>query len=199
MRIELAERRVRLVGGPSPLCDRLHEALREQGAELEPHRPGMDMEEGPLDLLVCISNSEMGAQKLAARIQALVPRLARRGGRIVNVVSASGLVPMRGAGRMSALAAGVIALTRVLAMDLAEQGIMVNALAVGPLAESDYVSAKYAARGASQVSHTALGRPVTLDEVAAGLLFLADPTNSYMTGQVLTVDAGWTAGYVRDF
>lgn len=42
-------------------------------------------------------------------------------------------------------------------------------------------------------------RPGTTDEIAVAALFLADPENSYMTGHVLVVAGGWTAGYARDF
>jgi NAD(P)-dependent dehydrogenase (short-subunit alcohol dehydrogenase family) len=49
------------------------------------------------------------------------------------------------------------------------------------------------------LEHVALGRPGTVDEIAVGALFLADPENSYMTGHILTIDGGWTAGYSRDF
>jgi NAD(P)-dependent dehydrogenase (short-subunit alcohol dehydrogenase family) len=49
------------------------------------------------------------------------------------------------------------------------------------------------------LDHVALGRPATTDEFAVAALFLADPENTYMTGHMLTVDGGWTAGYTRDF
>ena len=49
------------------------------------------------------------------------------------------------------------------------------------------------------LDHVPLGRPATVDEIAVSALFLADPENSYMTGHILTVDGGWTAGYARDF
>jgi NAD(P)-dependent dehydrogenase (short-subunit alcohol dehydrogenase family) len=49
------------------------------------------------------------------------------------------------------------------------------------------------------LDHVPLGRPATVDEIAVGCLFLADPENSYMNGHILTIDGGWTAGYSRDF
>ena len=49
------------------------------------------------------------------------------------------------------------------------------------------------------LDHVPLGRPATTDEIAIAALFLADPENSYITGHILTVDGGWTAGDTRDF
>jgi 3-oxoacyl-[acyl-carrier protein] reductase len=49
------------------------------------------------------------------------------------------------------------------------------------------------------MSHIPLGRPATTQEIANAVLFLAAPESSYITGHVLTVDGGWTAGFSRDF
>jgi NAD(P)-dependent dehydrogenase (short-subunit alcohol dehydrogenase family) len=49
------------------------------------------------------------------------------------------------------------------------------------------------------LSHVPLGRPGTCAEIASTALFLAAPESGYITGQVLCVDGGWTAGYTRDF
>jgi len=49
------------------------------------------------------------------------------------------------------------------------------------------------------MTHIPLGRPGTAQEMANAVLFLAAPDSSYITGHVLTVDGGWTAGFSRDF
>ena len=54
-------------------------------------------------------------------------------------------------------------------------------------------------RTASTAAWAPLGLPGEVDEIAVAAQFLADPENTYMTGHVLVVDGGWTAGYARDF
>ena len=109
----------------------------------------------------------------------------RRGSaRIIHVISAAGLVPLRGAAALSAQQAALASLTRALAMELAP-GTLVNAVAVGC--------------DPRMVSHTALRRAGSPEEIARATLFLADPANTYTTGHVMAVDGGWSIGYARDF
>ena len=49
------------------------------------------------------------------------------------------------------------------------------------------------------LDHIPMGRPGEVEEIAPAALFLADPDNTYVTGHILVVDGGWTAGYVRNF
>ena len=49
------------------------------------------------------------------------------------------------------------------------------------------------------LSHVPLGRPGAVEDIAHAALFLSAPESSYITGQILSVDGGWTAGYMRDF
>lgn len=111
--------------------------------------------------------------------------------RVINVISAAGVVPVRDAARFSAHHAGLASLTRALAMEVAPE-ILVNALAVGALAGDPPVGERF-------VSHSPLKRAAAATEIANAALFLADPMNSYTTGHVMNVDGGWSIGYARDF
>ncbi len=121
-------------------------------------------------------------------------RMAERGrGRIVFLLSALGAVPMRRHADYSACMAGMVATMRALAMQWGPQ-VLVNAVGVGLVQEGDLV-----AGDARMLSHIPLARPGSAMDAANAALFLCDPLNSYMTGQMLVVDGGWTAGYGRDF
>ena len=130
---------------------------------------------------------------------------ARGSGRIINIASIVGLVPMRLQCAFVAAKAGVVNLTRAMALELGPHGILVNGVAPGSTLTEGTRQLFYGEDGSfrSQVQrmldHVPLGRPAEPAEIAVAVLFLADPENSYMNGHMLTVDGGWTAGYARDF
>ncbi|MFI6931799.1 SDR family NAD(P)-dependent oxidoreductase [Streptomyces sp. NPDC050287] len=130
-----------------------------------------------------------------ARLTAEAP--GDRGGRsIVNVSSILGLVtaaPLGGAS-YSASKAGLIGLTRELAGQWGGSGIRVNALAPGWFRTEMTAGLFGDARSSRWVErNTLLGRGGDGHELDGALLFLASNASSYCTGQVLTVDGGWTA------
>jgi NAD(P)-dependent dehydrogenase (short-subunit alcohol dehydrogenase family) len=127
---------------------------------------------------------------------AAVPMIAAGSGSIVNISSILGLVaawPIPDASYSSSKGA-LISLTRDLACQWAQHGVRVNALAPGffpsessaPMAE-DEGSQRYLRTGCPM---RRMGRP---DELDGAVLFLASGASTYMTGQVLTIDGGWTA------
>ena len=135
--------------------------------------------------------------------RALQPMLASgRGGRVVNIASVVGLAAMRLQSPFVAAKAGIIHLTRSMALELAPKGVIVNAVAPGSIMTEGTRGLFYGetgtfhARTRDFMAHLPLGRPGTVDEIAEAVLFLAAPESRYINGQVLTVDGGWTAGYM---
>jgi NAD(P)-dependent dehydrogenase (short-subunit alcohol dehydrogenase family) len=119
------------------------------------------------------------------------------GGAIVNFSSHSGLLGSSGRAAYAASKGGIIAMTRVMAVELAEQNIRVNAIAPGPIDVPRSRQQHNAERRASWQRAVPLARYGEPDEVAGAALFLASDDASYMTGQTIAVDGGFTAAGLR--
>ncbi len=125
--------------------------------------------------------------------QAVIPHFReRKSGRIINTSSTSAF-GNRGQANYSASKAGVIALTRTLALELARDGVTVNCVAPGPVDTvlMAQVPEKVREKFIARIPLGRLGRP---DEIAAVHAFLASDDAAYITGQTIICDGGLTLG-----
>ena len=133
------------------------------------------------------------------------PMIRQKSGRIINISSVLGLVPARLQCAYVAAKAGVVNLTRAMALELGPHGILVNCVAPGSVLTEGTKQLFYGPGGQfservqTMLAHIPLGRPGTTEEIAQVVLFLAAPESSYINGAVIPVDGGWMAGYIREF
>jgi 3-oxoacyl-[acyl-carrier protein] reductase len=121
--------------------------------------------------------------------RALRPMIRNRYGRVVNIASIVGAVRGNaGQANYAASKAGLVAMTRTVAAEVARRGVTVNAVAPG-LIETDMTEGI----GENLLEHVPARRAGTPDEVAECVRFLASDGAAYVTGACLTVDGGLTA------
>jgi len=182
------------------LTETVHPVLHPGGARLvlvnnaggATSRPALDLTTASFDESLAVNLTATFAMSTAfARSM-----IDGAGGSIINVASMYGLVaaaPIPHAA-YAAAKAGVVGLTRQLGCEWARHGVRVNAIAPGWF-ESDLTSEFLRSdKGAEYVRRNApIGRPGRLDELDGVLLLLASGLSSYITGQTIAVDGGWTA------
>jgi 3-oxoacyl-[acyl-carrier protein] reductase len=120
--------------------------------------------------------------------RALVPMMRARYGRVVNVSSVVGQRANPGQANYAASKAGLIAMTKTVAAEVARRSVTVNAVAPG-LVDTDMTNGL----GDELLKAVPARRAGTPEEVAACVRFLASDEAAYVTGSVLTVDGGMTA------
>jgi 3-oxoacyl-[acyl-carrier protein] reductase len=102
----------------------------------------------------------------------------------------------------TAAKAGVANFTRSHALEVGQYGIRVNGVAPGSILTEGTRAMFYSPENKqrdSMLSHIPLGAPGSTEDIAAAVLFLASDDAKYVTGHILVVDGGWTAGYHRDW
>jgi len=126
--------------------------------------------------------------------QAFLPQLALSRGSIVNVTSMAATMPAPRLGVYSASKAAASVLTELLALELGPRGIRVNAVAPGNTHTESNGTALGPGEEPPAASHIPLRRKGVPDDNANAVAFLASDAASYITGQTLTVDGGFTLG-----
>jgi 3-oxoacyl-[acyl-carrier protein] reductase len=179
-----------------------------ESASIEALVSGTVARHGRIDILV--NNAGIARDQLALRLKrddwdaviatnltaafacaqaVLKPMIRQRSGRIINITSVVGQTGNAGQANYAASKAGLIGLTKALALEVASRSITVNAVAPG-LIDTDMtrgLAAESSAAWADRIPLKRLGAP---DEVAAAVVFLASDEAAYITGQVLAVNGG---------
>ena len=129
---------------------------------------------------------------------ALRPMLEQQSGSIINIASVEGLQGTEGGSSYNASKAGVVMLTKNMAIDYGRAGIRVNAICPGfidtPCSARSWAATTWPGSATSIATTTCSGRFGRPDEIAAAALFLASDDASFVTGVALPVDGGYLAG-----
>lgn len=152
--------------------------------------PIVNMREEDWDLVLGVN---LKGQFLCARAAARRMIEQSNGGRIVNIASTAANNARYAGGAYCAAKAGVVQLTKVLALELGEYGITVNAVGPGFTETPATVesSDEYRTNFLAQVP---AGRSGRTSDIANAVLFLASPSAEYVNGQAIYVDGGYSAG-----
>ena len=129
--------------------------------------------------------------------------IKRRQGAIVNIGSVLGLIPIRLQSAFSAAKAGMLNFTRSHALEAGPHGVRVNGIAPGSVltegTKALFYNEEAKRLSESLISHIPLGRAGDTQDIANAVLYLASDDANYVTGHVLVVDGGWTAGFAREW
>jgi NAD(P)-dependent dehydrogenase (short-subunit alcohol dehydrogenase family) len=183
------------------------------GADVERLMSAVEADLGPIDILVnnagtnirgpveqlseadwdAVVDTNLKGPFLCAR--AVGPAMVRRGwGRIINLGSVLGVIALPGRAPYASSKAGIINLTRVLALEWAGTGVTANAICPGAFGtEMNRQLLDDPVKYKEFVQRIPMGRWGEVDELAGAVVFLASNAASYVTGSALFVDGGWTA------
>jgi len=119
--------------------------------------------------------------------------IEQKGGKIINIASILGLVADKQVLPYCVAKGGVLQMTRALALEWAKHNIQVNAICPGyvitPMNEADLNDEKISSHLLRKIAMRRFGK---VEEMAAACVFLASDGSSYMTGQQIVIDGGWT-------
>jgi NAD(P)-dependent dehydrogenase (short-subunit alcohol dehydrogenase family) len=132
---------------------------------------------------------------LVLATQAALPALTASKGSIINIGSAAGHKPVPGGSIYGATKAAVESLTKSWAVELAPKGVRVNAVCPGPTETPGFEKLPIPpemvpAVKAQFTAQVPLGRMASTEEIAKWILHIADPSVTWMTGEILAIDGG---------
>jgi 3-oxoacyl-[acyl-carrier protein] reductase len=166
---------------------RIDVLVNNAGVETRAHFLDITAEEWDRQIAVNLTGTFNCSQAAAREMQ------RRSYGRIINVTSVAGLIGPIDLAAYGAAKAGIIGLTRAAALDLADFGITVNAVAPGPI-ETELMLGVWSAEALRErPQHGAIARFGTVEEIAEAALFFASPLSGFTTGVTLSVDGGAVA------
>lgn len=186
----------------SASCDAMVQAALERFGHVDilVNNAGIDVIEGFGEIDAASWNHVMQVNLTGVlnASRAVVPSMSARGrgGSIINISSVASAVGIPGLASYSASKAGVNQLTRVMAVELANANVRVNAIAPGYL---DHIMTGGShehedPRTEQRIrARTPMGRRARLDEIVGPVVFLAADASSYVTGAILFVDGGYSA------
>jgi NAD(P)-dependent dehydrogenase (short-subunit alcohol dehydrogenase family) len=163
------------------------------------YRPGTVASTEPEDWDAVIAVDLRGPYLVSRSV--LPGMIARRSGAIVHIASVAGLVGGRDSAAYIASKGGLVALTRAMALDHADHGIRVNCVCPGMVStpmlwrtEEAIEPSRLEQARAERVARHPIGRLGVPSDIVPAVRFLATDDASWVTGSILTIDGGYTAG-----
>jgi NAD(P)-dependent dehydrogenase (short-subunit alcohol dehydrogenase family) len=124
--------------------------------------------------------------------QAVVPIMrAQRGGHVIHIASQLGIVASRYGAPYNVTKAGLIQLTRAMALELSAEGIHVNAVCPGPVSTEGFLAGRNPGELEQRARDVPIGRFGTVEEVAGVVAFLVSKDAAYVAGHALVMDGGY--------
>jgi NAD(P)-dependent dehydrogenase (short-subunit alcohol dehydrogenase family) len=125
--------------------------------------------------------------------QAVLPIMrAQGGGHVVHIASQLGIVASKFGAVYNLTKAGLIQLTRSMALELSAEGISVNAVCPGPISTEGFMAGRQPGELEQRARDLPIGRFGTVEEVAGAVAFLVSKDAAYVSGHALVMDGGYT-------